>query len=330
MRLHKDASRTQRAQLSCAVLLIAATGLPAAWAQSYPARPIRLLVASGPGGGQDFVARLVAPALTERMGQSIVVDNRAGATGSIAAELASRAAPDGYTLLVMSASLVVYGAVNRTRYDLVGDFTPLSQITAAPYVLIAHPTLPVTSVPELIAYAKAHPRKLNYFSTGNASFVHLATEWFRTEAGIDLVHVPYKGLGAAYPDLLAGRVQFGFGSPAFVMPHVRSQTLRPLAITSEARAKTLPDLPTMIEAGMPGFVVSQWIGLLAPRGTPQAIVERLHREIVTALQQPDVTSRLAREGLDALGTPPREFAAHLKSEHETWVRVIKRAGIRAE
>ena len=316
--------------MGCGVLLVALLAPPAASAQSYPARPIRLLVASGPGGGQDFVARLIAPALTESMTQSIVVDNRAGATGSIAAELAARAAPDGYTLLIMSASLVVYGAVNKTRYDLIGDFAPLSQITAAPYVLIAHPALPVKSVPELIAYAKANPRKLNYFSTGNASFVHLATEWFRTSAGIDLVHVPYKGLGAAYPDLLAGRVQIGFGSPAFVMPHVRSQTLRPLAITSETRAKTLPELPTMIEAGMPGFVVSQWIGVLAPRGTPQAIMERLNREIVTALQQPEVTSRLAKDGLESVGTSPREFAAHLKFEHETWARVIKRAGIRAE
>jgi tripartite-type tricarboxylate transporter receptor subunit TctC len=176
-------------------VLFWASAAPAA--QSYPDRPIRLIVASGPGGGLDFVARLLAPTLTEKMGQSIVVDNRPGATGSIAAELAARATPDGYTLMLMSASLVVYGAVNKTRYDLFGDFTPVSQVTAAPYILIVHPALPIKSVAELIAYAKANPRKLNYFSTGNASFVHLATEWFRTSAGIELVHVPYKGLGAA-------------------------------------------------------------------------------------------------------------------------------------
>lgn len=320
-----------KVRLFSGLLLIALCWAPAVpAAESYPARPIRLIVASGPGGGLDFVARLIGPTLTENMGQSIVVDNRPGATGSIAAELAARATPDGYTVMLMSASLVVYGAVNKTRYDLFGDFVPISQVTAAPYILIVHPVLPVKSVSELIAFAKSNPGKLNYFSTGNASFVHLATEWFRTSAGIELVHVPYKGLGAAYPDILAGRIQMGFSSPAFVMPHLRTQTLRPLAITSVARAKTLPELPTMIEAGMPGFVVSQWSGALAPRGTPRSVVERLHREIVKALQHSEVASRLAKEGLDGVGSSPRQFAAHLKSEHDTWVRVIKQSGIQVK
>jgi tripartite-type tricarboxylate transporter receptor subunit TctC len=299
-------------------------------AERYPAKPIRFVVASGPGGGLDYVARLIAPILTSSMGQSVVVDNRSGATGSIAAELTARAAPDGYTLMLMSASLVVYEAVSKTPYDLFSDFAPISQITSAPYVLIAHPRLPVKSVAELISHAKANPGKLNYFSTGNASFVHLATEWFRTAAGIDLVHVPYKGLGAAYPDLLSGRLQMGFASPAFAIAHLRSGALRALAITSPSRSRILPDVPTMIESGMPGFVVSQWIGAAAPRGTPRGIVERLHGEIVNALKQPEVAASLEKQLVDAVGSAPREFAAYMKSEFGTWSAVIKRAGIRGE
>jgi tripartite-type tricarboxylate transporter receptor subunit TctC len=298
--------------------------------ESYPARPIRLIVASGPGGGLDYVARLIGPTLTNSMGQSVVVDNRPGATGSIAAELAARATPDGYTVMLMSASLIVYEAVRKTPYDLFADFAAVSQVTAAPYILVAHPRLPVKSVAELITYAKAHPRELNYFSTGNASFVHLTTEWFRTAVGIELVHVPYKGLGAAYPDLLSGRLQMGFASPAFAIPHLRSGALKPLAITSALRSRILPDLPTMIESGVSKFVVSQWIGAVAPRGTPRPVVERLHREIVHALKQPEVSASLEKQVTDAVGSAPREFGAHMKSEFATWSRVIKQAGIAGE
>jgi tripartite-type tricarboxylate transporter receptor subunit TctC len=295
--------------------------------ESYPSKPIRLIVASGPGGGLDYVARLIGPTLTSSMGQSVVVDNRPGATGSIAAELAARATPDGYTLMLMSASLVVYEAVHKTTYDLFADFAAVSQITAAPYILVTHPTLPVHSVADLIAYAKAHPGKLNYLSTGNASFVHLATKWFETAAGVDLVHVPYKGLGAAYPDLLSGRLQTSFASPAFAMPHVRSRALRPLAITSASRSKILPDLPTMVESGVAGFVVTQWIGVLAPAGTPRPIVEILHREIVNALEQPEVEASLVKQLVDAVGSSPSEFQAHMKSEFGNWSKVIKQAGM---
>lgn len=302
--------------------------LCASAAESYPVKPIRLIVASGPGGGLDYVGRLIAPVLTHSMGQSVVVDNRPGATGSIAAELTARAAPDGYTLMLLSASLVVYEAVRKTPYDLFSDFAAISQVTAAPYILVTHPKLPVESVAELIAYAKSNPGKLNYFSTGNASFVHLTTEWFRTATKIELVHVPYKGLGAAYPDLLAGRLQVGFGSPAFAIPHLRSGALKALATTSESRSKVLPDVPTMIESGVPGFVVSQWIGAVAPRDTPRRIVERLHGEIVAALKQPDISASLEKQVIDAVGSAPREFAAHMKSEFATWSRVIKQAGVR--
>jgi len=224
----------------------------------------------------------------------------------------------------------VYEAVRKTRYDLFADFSPVSQVTAAPYILVVYPGLPVKSVAELIAYAKAHPRELNYSSTGNASFVHLTTEWFRTATGTELVHVPYKGLSATYPDLLSGRIQMAFTSPASSMVHIRLNKLRPLAITSTARAKILPELPTMIEAGVPGFVVAQWVGLLAPSGTPQSIVGRFHGEIVKALRQPEVSSRLAKEGLNSVGSSPREFKAHLKSEYDTWAGVIRQAGIKVK
>jgi tripartite-type tricarboxylate transporter receptor subunit TctC len=308
----------------------AAQSKTAAKDPSYPTKPVRMIVASGAGGGLDFVARLVAPRLTEGLGQQLVVDNRAGASGSIAAELAANATPDGYTLILISASLVVYGIVNKTRYDLYRDFAPVSQVAAAPYILTVHPGLPVKSVKELIAYAKASPSKLNYASTGNASFAHLATELFAHTSGIQLVHVPYKGVGAALTDMLSGQIQMSLLSVGSVYSHVRAGRLKALAIATPTRAKIAPQLPTMIEAGVPGFVVTQWHGLLAPRATPQPVVECLHREIAKAVRHPDVASRFAIDGTEGIGSSPAEFAAHLKSEREQWAKVVKLANIRTE
>jgi len=299
-------------------------------AQTYPTKPIRMIVASGTGGGLDFVARLVGPKLAENVGQSVVVDNRAGASGSIAAELTAQAAPDGYTLILLSASLVVYGAVNKTRYDLFRDFAPVSQVAAGPYILTVPPALPVKSVKELIAYAKASPSKLNYASTGTASLAHLATEWFKIITGIELVHIPYKGVGAAFPDMLSGQVHLSLLSVASVYSHVRSQRLRALAIATPMRAKVAPDLPTMIEAGVPGFVVTQWHGLLAPRGTPKPIIDRLYAEVVKVVQHPEVVSRLSADGTEGVGSSPAQFGSHLKSEHDTWSRVAKQTGLRTD
>jgi tripartite-type tricarboxylate transporter receptor subunit TctC len=302
----------------------------AAQTTAYPVKPIRMIVASGAGGGLDFVARLVATPLTEALGQSVVVDNRAGASGSIAAELTSHSAPDGYTLMMLSASLVVYGIVTKTPYDLFRDFDPISLVSAGPYILTVHPSLPVNSVKDLIAYAKANPSKLNFASTGNGSLAHLAGELFAISTGTKIVHIPYKGVGAALTDLLSGQVQMSFLSGGSVYSQVRSQKLRALAIASTTRAKMAPELPTMIESGVPGYAVTQWHGLLAPRGTPRAVIERLHQETVKAVQRPEVTSRLALDGTEGLASSPQQFAAHLKSEHQQWAKVVKAANIRGD
>src|SRR3970282_1101268 len=232
-----------------AALVVAAPYGAAQSAAAYPTKPVRLIVASGEGGGLDFVARQVAVPLSEALGQTVVVDNRAGASGSIAAEVSSQAAPDGYTLMFLSASLVVYGIVNKTRYDLYRDFAPVTQAAAAPYLLTVHPELPVKTVKELIAYAKANPAKLNFASTGNASLAHLAGELFASSTGTKLVHVPYKGAGAALTDLLSGQVQMSFLSGGSVYSQVRAQRLRALAIASTTRAKMAPEVSTMIEEG---------------------------------------------------------------------------------
>jgi tripartite-type tricarboxylate transporter receptor subunit TctC len=293
----------------------------------WPTKPVRIIVSSGAGGGLDFVARQVATPLSEALGQSVVVDNRAGASGSIAAELAAQAAPDGYTLMVLSASLVVYGVVNKTRYDLFRDFDAVSQIAASPYILTVHPGMPTQNVKDLIAHAKANPGKLNFASTGPASLAHLAGELFALTTGTQMVHVPYKGVGAALPDMLSGRIQLSFFSGGSVYAQVRTQKLKALAIASATRTKMAPELPTMIEAGVPGFLVTQWHGLLAPRGTPRTVIERLHSEVVKAVQRSDVASRLALDGTDPVASSPKEFAAHLRSEAAQWSKVAKAAKI---
>jgi len=313
-----------------AALVAVAPHCAAQSAVAYPTKPVRLIVASGAGGGLDFVARQVAVPLSEALGQAVVVDNRAGASGSIAAEVSSQAAPDGYTLMFLSASLVVYGIVNKTRYDLYRDFAPVTQAAAAPYMLTVHPGLPVQTVKELIAYAKANPAKLNYASTGNASLAHLAGELFGIATGTQLVHIPYKGVGAGLTDMLSGRVQMSFLSAGSVYAQVRTQKLKAIAIASATRAKMAPDLPTMVESGVPGFVVTQWHGMLAPRGTPRPVIERLHREVVKAVQRPEVAARLALDGTEGIASSPQEFAAHLRSEREQWAKVVKQANIRGD
>ena len=302
----------------------------AAQAGAWPGKPIRMIVSSGAGGGLDLVARLVAAPIAEALKQNVVVDNRPGASGSIAAELIAQASPDGYTFMVLSASLVVYGVVNKTRYDLYRDFDAVAQIAASPYILTVTPSLPVKSVKELIAYAKANPGKLNFASTGPSSLAHLAGELFGITTGTQLVHVPYKGVGAALPDMISGRTQMSFLSGGSVSAQIRNGNLKPLAVAGTSRAKSMPNVPTMVESGVPGFVVTQWHGVVTPRGTPRAIIERMHQEIAKAVQRPEVASRLAQDGTEGVGSSPKEFAAFLRSERDQWAKVAKAANIRSK
>jgi tripartite-type tricarboxylate transporter receptor subunit TctC len=316
--------------LLLAAMLAAGSAQAAESPRAYPTKPIRVIVSSGAGGGLDFVARLVSPGLTERLGHSVVMDNRAGASGSIGADVAAHSAPDGYTMLFLSASLVVFGVVNKTPYDLYRDFDPVSQVAAAPYMLAVNNALPVKSVKELIAYAKANPAKLNFASTGTASLGHLAGELFKLSTGADIVHVPYKGVGAAMPDLISGQIQMAFLSTGSLVPQVRTGRLRALAMATTARARGMPEVPTMAEAGVPNFVVTQWHGMIAPRGTPKAIVNRLQKEIAAVVNQPDIVSRLAVDGTEPVGSTPEQFAAFLKNERATWDKVAKKTGLQTQ
>lgn len=300
---------------------------PSASGQAYPTRPVRLLVPTVPGGGLDIVARLVATPLTESLGKAVVVDNRPGASGAIALETTARATPDGHTIMTFSVSQIIHAELNKTSYDMFRDFAPVSQTAAAPYVLTVHPQLPAKSVSEFITHAKANPGTLNYASSGIATLQQLATELFASIVGIKLVHVPYKGVGQAFPDLLSGRTQMTMSSVSAMANLIRSKGLRAIAVTTEKRTAMLPEVPTMIEAGVPGFVVTQWHGVLAPAGTPRAIIDRLQRDIVKALQQPDVLAKLTADGTEAVGSSPQQFAAHMKSERAKWVKVIKQLGL---
>ena len=298
-----------------------------AYAQDYPARPIRMLAPVAPGGGLDVIARILAPSLSENLGKSVVVDNRPGASGAIAMEITAHAVPDGYTLAIFSVSQVIYAELNKANYDMFRDFAPVSQVASAPYVLAVYPQLPAATVGELIAYAKANPGKLTYASSGVATLQQLSTEMLASIAGVKFTHVPYKGVGAAFPDLISGRTSMTISSVASLAGMFRGKFLRPLAVTTDKRTAMLPEVPTMIEAGIPGFLVTQWHGIVAPAGTPRAIVERLHRELVKSLRNPDAATRLAADGTESVGSTPEQFAAHMKAERTKWIQAIKQAGI---
>jgi tripartite-type tricarboxylate transporter receptor subunit TctC len=313
--------------LLCAAL---ASVLSPAQAQQYPTRPVRLIVPLAAGGGMDTVARAVSIKLTDQLGQSVIVDNRGGGGGSIGAELAASAPPDGYTLIMMSATSVIHPLLYKARYDTSRDFAAISQVTSQPYVIVVNNALPIKSVNDLVAYAKANPSKLNFASSGNGSLIHLTGELFKLSTGINLTHIPYKGIGAAYPDLIAGNIQLTFASIISAMPHIRAQRLRALAVTGSKRAKAIAELPTAAELGIKNFNVSQWYGVFAPGKTPRAVVDKVHGEIVKALPQPEVGVRLAADGAEPVGSTPQEFAAHVREEREKWGKVIKQTGIKGE
>jgi len=301
-----------------------------AQAQSYPTRPVRLIVPLAAGWPTDTIARGVSTRLTDSLAQALVVGNRGGGGGTIGAELVAAAAPDGYTLIMMSATSVIRPLLYSARYEMFRDFAPISQVTAQPYLLTVHPSIPATTVQEFVAYAKANPGKLNYASAGQGSIIQLATELFASVTGTRMVHVPYKGIGAALPDLVAGNIQVVFASIITAQPHVRAGRLRGIAVTGPKRSKSSPEFPTIAEAGVKGYAVTNWYGLLAPGKTPRTIIDRLHKEVVLVLQQPDVMKRFAADGADPVDSTPKEFGAHIKTEIEKWGRVIKETGIKGE
>ena len=302
-----------------------------AQAAAYPSKPVKVIVALAAGSGADFVARIVTSKLAEGFGQQFVVENRGGAGGNIGVEAAARSAPDGYTLLTIAAGQAINAALYpKLNYNLEKDFEPIGLMASAPLILVVHPSLPVKSVKELIVFAKARPGKLYYASSGNGSSPHLAAEMFKAQAGVNIVHVPYRGSPQAVTDLIAGEVSLVFLAPSSVLSHVHSGRLRALAVRSARRSVTAPGLPTMAEAGVPGFEAGTWTALLAPAGTPPDIVIRLNRELTTIVRAPDVRERLAAQGFDAVSSTPAEIAAYLRSEIAKWAKVVKATGVRVD
>ena len=302
-----------------------------AGAQNYPAKPVRVVVSFPAGSGADIVARTITPRLTEVYGQQFVIDNRAGASGNLGAEIAARAVPDGYTLLFTPASVASSQALyQKLGYNLQKDLDPISIIASAPFVLVVHPSLPVKTVKDLIAMAKARPGQLLYASTGNGGSPHLATELFKLQAKIDIGHIPYKGTPPAVTDLIAGQVSMMFANTLSVLPYVNSGRLHALAISSAKRSAAAPALPTIAETGMPGFEASTWFGLLAPTGTPKDILGRLTGDIRKLVQTRHVADALIAQGADPIGSTAEEFQARIRSDIEKWTRTIKAAGVHAE
>ena len=300
--------------------------------QDYPNRPIRMIVPYPPGGPTDIMGRLTAEVLTKRLQQNVVVDNRGGAATAIGAEMAARSPADGYTVLVSSETTfaVTPALKDKLPYHPERDFAPISLLTTQPYVLAVSPALPASSVAQLIAYAKANPGKLSYGSAGTGSANHLAGEMFKHAAGIDIVHVPYKGNGPAIIDLMGGQIALMLGSISSLYPQAAQKKLRLLAVASAKRSATVPDVPTFTEAGMPGFQVSGWNCIVAPRGTPSAIVKRLNAEVVAGFKQPDVLERLKKQSIEPVAGTPEQLAAHIKSEFARYSKLIKAVGLTVE
>lgn len=317
------------ARLACAAFI--ATTANAASGQAYPAKPVRLIVPSSAGGGTDIVARIITPDLSRRLGQQVVVENRAGAGTMIGIEAAARSAPDGYTLLMGLSTLAINSALyKKVPYDPVRDFAPITQAVSSASIIVVHPSIPVKSVKELIAFARARAGQLNYASAGVGTYPHMTMELFLSMAKLKMEHIPYKGTGPAMIDMIAGQVSTMAATILTGMPHIRSGRLRPLGITSVGRSPIVPEIPTVAEAGLPGFESVQWYGMLAPARTPKEIVTRLHAEMTRILQQPDVKERFAGDGADPVGNTPEEFARYIQSELVKWAKVAREAGIKPE
>jgi tripartite-type tricarboxylate transporter receptor subunit TctC len=299
-------------------------------AQSYPSKPVRLLVGFPPGGTNDIIARLVAPKLAEGLGQQVVVENRGGANTAIATELAARASPDGYTIILNAPGHATNPALIKLAFDPIRDFAFITLIAESQNLLVTHPSFPPKSVKELIAFSKKHPGEINYGSSGIGTSVHLSAELFRFMAGVNWVHIPYKGGGPGLVALLTGEVSLYFGNLPTVIRQARDGKLRALAVTGVRRSAAAPDIATITESGVPGYEVTNWFGVAAPAKTPRAIVERLNREFVRALNSPELRNRLMGLGAEPVGNTPEQYQAFVQNEIAKWDKVIKAAGIKGE
>ena len=315
-------------RVATAALVLIALAIDGTLAQSYPTKPIRLIVPFAPGGGTDIVARMLAQKLTESFRQTVIVDNRPGGGGVVGVETTVRATPDGYTTIIMSGSYATNAAMYKTSFDPVNDILQMALIGDTAFVVALHPSVPVKSVAELVAYAKAKPGALNYASSGTGGIAHLSGELFDLLAGTHMTHVAYKGTGPALNDLLGGQVQLIFGSAPSTIPLVRTNRLRALAVTTTKRSSALPDLPTVAEAGVPGYEVVLWYGVLGPKDLPRTLAERWHAEIHKAIRLPDLNERLVAEGFEIDDSKPEVFKALLKRDVAKWIRVVREAKVK--
>jgi len=328
---------TNIARLACAALAAAAAGAAFAQApstgsgQAYPSKPVRMVVPSSAGGGTDIVARIIAPELSKRLGQQVVIDNRPGAGTMIGIEVAAKSPPDGYTLLMGLSTLAINSALyKKVPYDPQRDFAPITQAISSASIIVVHPSVPVKTLKELIAFARARPGQINYASAGTGTYPHMTMELFLSMAKLKMVHIPYKGTGPAMIDMVAGQVATMAATILTGMPQIRAGRLRPLGITSAARSPIVPDIPTVAEAGLPGYESVQWYGMLAPARTPRDIITRLHGEATRVLQQPEIKARFAGDGADPVGSSPEEFTRYIQSELTKWAKVARDAGIQQE
>jgi tripartite-type tricarboxylate transporter receptor subunit TctC len=316
--------------LHCVVLVLVALVASTAFSQNYPAKSVRIIAPFAPGGGTDFIARLIAQKLTDRLGQQVIVENKPGAGGNLGAEYAVKSPPDGYTLLLVAGSYTVNPSLYKLSFDPVDDISPIAQLSQGPFIVAVHPSVPAKSLKELIDYARQQPDKLSYASSGSGSITHLAEELFLDMAKIRMVHIPYKGTGPALNDTIAGNTQVIFGSVATSVQFIKSGRLRGLAVTTAQRNPALPDLPTVAEAGVPGYEVVLWHGLVAPKGVPRPIIGRINREANEALKSKDVADLLATDGVAPAGGTPEQFQAVIQRDIERWRGIVKQAGIKVE
>lgn len=312
-------------------LLVLGILLGAGTAHAFPDKPVRFIVPFAPGGGNDIIARLIGAKLTVTWGQQVVVDNRPGAGGNLAAETTARSAPDGHTIFQFNvANSIAPGIYRKLAYDPVTDFAAVTEIATSPFIVAANPAVPATNVKDLIALARAQPGKLNYASSGNGGVTHLLTEVLKTMTGIDMVHIPYNGAGPALTDLLAGQVQVMLAVPFTVMPHIKSGKVRALGVTSARRSPLVPDLPTVAESGVKGYEGSTWYGVVAPARTPDAVVAQLNRDIVHVLREPDVRERFTAQGVEIVASTPQAFGQFIRSEIPKWAKAVKASGARVD